>query len=52
MEGWSMMPFTSHGEVDLAQMYVDGMYWACPSSVTFLLSKYGDMVFGCKVRLF
>lgn len=45
-----MMPFTSHGEVDLVQMYIDGMYQAYPSSVTILLSKYGDVVFGCKVK--
>lgn len=38
-----------HGEVDLAQMYADGMYQACPHSVTLLLSKYGDLGFGCKI---
>jgi len=44
-----MMPFTSHGDMNLAQMYANGMYQACTSSVTFLLSKYGDMIFGAKL---
>lgn len=41
MEEWSMMPFISYGGVDLAKMHIHRMYRACPSPVTFLLSKYG-----------